>query len=461
MLLVFVLFIVGILLGVGFVNFSWLFVVVLYVMVEVGGFVFVNMLLIFVIGVVFGFINNDGVFVLVVVVVYGIMVKIMVVVALLVLYLFVEEIVFKYLVDIGVFGGIIFGVIVVYMFNCFYCIKLFEYFGFFVGKCFVLIIFGLVVIFIGVVLFFIWLLIGFVIQIFFQWVVYQNLVVVFGIYGFIECCLVLFGLYYIWNVFFQMQIGEYINVVGQVFYGDILCYMVGDLIVGKLFGGFLFKMYGLLVVVIVIWYFVKLENCVKVGGIMIFVVLILFLIGIIELIEFFFMFVVLILYIIYVILVGLVFLICIFLGMCDGMLFLYGLIDFIVLFGNSSKLWLFLIVGIGYVIVYYIIFCVLIKVLDLKMLGCEDVIEDVKVIGISEMVLVLVVVFGGKENIINFDVCIICLCVSVVDVFKVDQVGLKKLGVVGVVVVGFGVQVIFGIKFDNLKIEMDEYICNY
>lgn len=196
--------------------------------------------------------------------------------------------------------------------------------------------------------------------------------------------------------------------------------MAGDSIAGKLFGGFLFKMYGLLVVVIVIWYFVKLENRAKVGGIMIFAALISFLIGIIESIEFFFMFVASILYIIYAILVGLVFLICIFLGMRDGTSFSYGLIDFIVLFGNSSKLWLFSIVGIGYAIVYYIIFRVLIKVLDLKTSGREDAIEDVKAIGISEMVSVLVVVFGGKENIINFDVCIIRLRVSVVDVFKVD-----------------------------------------
>ena len=43
----------------------------------------------------------------------------------------------------------------------------------------------------------------------------------FGIYGFIERCLVPFGLHHIWNVPFQMQIGEYTNAAGQVFHGDI------------------------------------------------------------------------------------------------------------------------------------------------------------------------------------------------------------------------------------------------
>lgn len=48
-------------------------------------------------------------------------------------------------------------------------------------------------------------------------------------------------------------------------------------------------------------------------------------------------------------------LICILLGMRDGTSFSHGLIDFIVLSGNSSKLWLFPIVGICYAIVYYVI----------------------------------------------------------------------------------------------------------
>ena len=44
----------------------------------------------------------------------------------------------------------------------------------------------------------------------------------------------------------------------------------------------------------------------------------------------------------------------------DGTSFSHGLIDFIVLSGNSSKIWLFLIVGIIYGLVYYTIFRVLI-----------------------------------------------------------------------------------------------------
>ena len=52
--------------------------------------------------------------------------------------------------------------------------------------------------------------------------------------------------------------------------------------------------------------------------------------------------------------------------MRDGTSFSHGLIDFIVLSGNSSKIWLFPIVGIVYGLVYYTIFRVLIAKLDLK-----------------------------------------------------------------------------------------------
>lgn len=46
------------------------------------------------------------------------------------------------------------------------------------------------------------------------------------------------------------------------------------------------------------------------------------------------------------------------------------------------------------------------------------------------MVPALVAAFGGKENITNLDACITQFGVSVaVDVSKVDQAGLKKLGV--------------------------------
>ncbi|MDK6198713.1 PTS glucose transporter subunit IIBC [Proteus mirabilis] len=458
MLPVSVLPIAGILLGVGSAGLSWIPVSVSQVMAEAGGAVFSNMPLIFAIGVALGFTNNDGVSALASVVAYGIMSKTMLVVAPWVLGLSPDSVEIQRLTDTGVLGGIIAGIIAASMFNRFYRIKLPEYLGFFAGKRFVPIISGLIAIFVGILLSFIWPPIGTAIQRFSEWAAYQNPAVAFGIYGVVERALVPFGLHHIWNVPFQMQVGEYVNSAGQVFHGDIPRYMAGDPTAGMLSGGFLFKMFGLPAAAIAIWHTARPENRVKVGGIVISAALTAFLTGITEPIEFSFMFVAPILYVIHAILAGLAFVICILLGMRDGTSFSHGLIDFIVLSGNSSKLYLFPIIGILYAITYYSIFRFLIVKLNLKTPGREVEDKNAKQADKSAMGQSLVAAFGGKDNISSLDACITRLRIGVKEIDKVDRDELKRLGAAGVVVVGSGIQAIFGPKSDNLKTEMDEYI---
>ncbi|MBY0236716.1 MAG: PTS transporter subunit EIIB, partial [Burkholderiaceae bacterium] len=68
----------------------------------------------------------------------------------------------------------------------------------------------------------------------------------------------------------------------------------------------------------------------------------------------------------------------------------------------------------------------------------------------------LVLAFGGRSNIVNLDACITRLRVTVKTPAKVDQARLKALGAAGVVVVGSGVQAIFGPAAENLKGEMQD-----
>lgn len=146
--------------------------------------------------------------------------------------------------------------------------------------------------------------------------------------------------------------------------------------------------------------------------------------------------------------------------MRDGTSFSHGLIDFIVLSGNSSKLWLFPIVGIGYAIVYYTIFRVLIKALDLKTPGREDATEDAKRQVPAKWHRLWLLHLVVKKTLLT-STHVLPVCASALLMSKVDQAGLKKLGAAGVVVAGSGVQAIFGTKSDNLKTEMDEYIRNH
>ena len=462
MLPVSVLPVAGILLGVGAAKFSVLPATLSSVMEQAGGAVFGNMALLFAIGVALGFTKNDGVAGLAAAVGYFILTKTVTVVAPLLAGLDPAAADFAAQADkvsnVGVLGGVIAGGIAAYMFNRFYRIQLPDYLGFFAGKRFVPLSTGIVAIAAGVVLAFVWPPIGGAIKAFSHWAAYQNPALAFGIYGVVERSLIPFGLHHIWNAPFFFEVGEYTNATGQVFHGEIARYIAGDATAGNLAGGYMFKMYGLPAAAIAMWHTAKPENRAKIGGIMVSAALTSFLTGITEPIEFAFLFVAPVLYAIHALLAGSAFVVMILLGMKHGTTFSHGLIDYLVLFSQSSKGLMFPVIGLIYAAVYYTVFRVAITALDLKTPGREDESADDVVLSGTEMAGELVSAFGGKENIANLDACITRLRVSVKDIAKVDQAKLKKLGAAGVVVAGSGVQAIFGTKSDNLKTDMDHWI---
>ena len=458
MLPVSVLPVAGILLGVGAAKFSWLPAIVSQIMNDAGGAVFGNMALLFAIGVALGFTNNDGVSALAATVGYYILKATIVIVGPTSLALYGLDGDVTKLTETGVLGGIIAGGIAAYMFNRFYRIQLPDYLGFFAGKRFVPLSTGIVAIAAGVVLAFVWPPIGGAIKAFSHWAAYQNPALAFGIYSVVERSLIPFGLHHIWNAPFFFEVGEYTNATGQVFHGEIARYIAGDATAGNLAGGYMFKMYGLPAAAIAMWHTAKPENRAKIGGIMVSAALTSFLTGITEPIEFAFLFVAPVLYAIHALLAGSAFVVMILLGMKHGTTFSHGLIDYLVLFSQSSKGLMFPVIGLIYAAVYYTVFRVAITALDLKTPGREDESADDVVLSGTEMAGELVSAFGGKENIANLDACITRLRVSVKDIAKVDQAKLKSLGAAGVVVAGSGVQAIFGTKSDNLKTDMDHWI---
>lgn len=462
MLPVSVLPVAGILLGVGAAKFSVLPATLSSVMEQAGGAVFGNMALLFAIGVALGFTKNDGVAGLAAAVGYFILTKTVTVVAPLLAGLDPAAADFAAQADkvsnVGVLGGVIAGGIAAYMFNRFYRIQLPEYLGFFAGKRFVPLSTGIVAIAAGVVLAFVWPPIGGAIKAFSHWAAYQNPAMAFGIYGIVERSLIPFGLHHIWNAPFFFEVGEYTNAAGQVFHGEIARYIAGDPTAGNLAGGYMFKMYGLPAAAIAMWHTAKPENRAKIGGIMVSAALTSFLTGITEPIEFAFLFVAPVLYAIHALLAGSAFVVMILLGMKHGTTFSHGLIDFIVLFSQSTKGWMFPVIGLIYAAIYYTVFRVAIVALDLKTPGREDESSEESTLTGSNLAGELVQAFGGKDNITNLDACITRLRVSVKEIAKVDQSKLKSLGAAGVVVAGSGVQAIFGTKSDNLKTDMDHWI---
>ena len=452
MLPVSVLPIAGILLGVGAAKFTILPDVVSQLMEQAGGAVFGNMALLFAIGVALGFTKNDGVAGLAAAVGYYIMMQT------------VETLAPG--ANTGVLGGIVAGGIAAAMFNRFYNITLPEYLGFFAGKRAVPIMTGLVAIVMGAVLSFDWPPIGSGIAAFSHWAANQNPTVAFGIYGVIERSLIPFGLHHIWNVPFFFEAGSCTNLAGEQLNGVLTCYLSADDAsraagngFGQLAGGYMFKMFGLPAAAIAIAHSAKPENRAKVMGIMASAALTSFLTGITEPIEFAFLFVAPVLYAIHALLAGSAFVVTNMLGMVHGTSFSHGLIDFLVLSANSQKIIYFIVIGLIYAALYYTIFRVVIKALDLKTPGREDEeAEETVSLNNEEMSAALVAAFGGKANIENLDACITRLRISVKTIEQVNKDELKKLGAAGVVVSGNGVQAIFGTKSDNLKTDMEAFL---
>ena len=452
MLPVSVLPIAGILLGVGAAKFSVLPDVVSQLMEQAGGAVFGNMALLFAIGVALGFTKNDGVSALAAAVGYYIMMQT------------IETLAPG--ANTGVLGGIIAGGIAAAMFNRFYNISLPDYLGFFAGKRAVPIMTGFAAIIAGAILSIIWPPIGAAISSFSEWAAHQNPTVAFGIYGVVERSLIPFGLHHIWNVPFFFEAGDCVNANGKELHGILTCYLSADDAsraagngFGQLAGGYMFKMFGLPAAAIAIAHSAKPENRAKVMGIMASAALTSFLTGITEPIEFSFMFVAPVLYAIHALLAGSAFVVTNMLGMVHGTSFSHGLIDFLVLSANAQKITYFIIIGLIYAVIYYSLFRIVIKALNLKTPGREDE-EQVASVALNneEMSSALVAAFGGKTNIDNLDACITRLRISVNDIALVDQAGLKKLGAAGVVVSGNGVQAIFGTKSDNLKTDMEAFL---
>lgn len=461
MLPVSVLPVAGILLGVGSAGFSFLPEALSLIMAKSGDAIFANLPLLFAIGIAIGLTENDGVAALAGTVGWVVFLAAMGVCATL------QGIELKPIMGIpsietGVFGGIVVGMIAAWAFNRFYRIQLPSYLGFFAGKRSVPIITAFAVILAGAVLSFIWPPIGRAIEGFSNWAVHGQPALAFTIYGVVERALIPFGLHHIWNVPFFFQAGTFTDPnTGAVVNGEIARFISGDPTAGNMTGGYLFKMWGLPAAAIAIWRAARPEQRTKVGGIMISAALTAFLTGITEPIEFAFLFVAPILYGIHALLAGLSYFVCIALGIKHGFTFSHGLIDYIVLFPKSHGAGWLLVLGPIWAAVYYGVFSFAIRRFNLLTPGREveeEATKDALPVSGDQFALQLIRAFGGRKNIISLDACITRLRVKLADITKANPGKLKALGAAGVVVVGDGIQAIFGTRSENLKTEMQDFL---
>lgn len=459
----------GLMLGIGNAQFAIFPVSVSEVMETAGGTVFGFLPLLFAVGVALGFSKNDGVAGLAGGLSFAVMLSTLGVFAklwgqnddLIVSHpntLNIES------MNTGVFGGILCGIMASMLYNRYHRIQLPTYLGFFGGKRFIPIISSFSAIGLAFILSFVWPPIGHAINSFSDWAANSSTTTAFAIYGFVERLLIPFGLHHIWNLPFFMQVGSYTDPqTGTVITGELQRYMAGDPTAGNLAGGYLFKMWGLPAAAFAIWHTAKPENRVKVGGIMMSAALTSFVTGITEPIEFAFLFVAPILYVIHAVLCSVAFVLCIELGIKHGTTFSHGLIDFIVLIGNSKNAWMLFVLGPIWAAVYYVAFRFAISTFKLVTPGREETLSAVEMSEHveDERARDLILAFGGTSNIHTLDACITRLRVGLNDIALADQEKLKSMGAAGVLVVGTNMQAIFGPSSENYKTDMENYMARH
>lgn len=383
----------------------------------------------------------------------------------------------------GVLGGIVVGLVTAWLHNRYNKIELPQFLGFFGGSRFIPIVSSFAAIFIGIALFLIWPTIQLgITQL--GGLVDRTGYIGTLLYGFVLRMLGPLGLHHIFYLpFWQTGVGGTMEVAGKVYEGtqNIFFAQLGDPATEKFFSGtsrfmsgrFITMMFGLLGAALAIYHTAKPERKKVVGGLMLSAALTSFLTGITEPLEFSFLFVAPILYVIHAVFDGLAFMLSHIFEITIGQTFSGGLIDFIlfgILQGNAKTNWIIVpIIGVVWFFLYYFTFRILIVKLNLKTSGREEEVTsepDVKTQSQpsntpastkgEERSIAILNGLGGADNINELDCCATRLRVSVKDIEKVQKDALTATGAKGVVLVGNGVQVIYGPQVTVIKNEIEE-----
>ncbi|WP_125152069.1 PTS transporter subunit EIIC [Clostridium rectalis] len=419
--------------------------------------VFVNLSLIFAVGVAIGFTGNVGVAGLASVVGYGVLTSVLKAMGgiLNIQAKGIENI------DMGVFGGIIIGLMAAKMYEKFHETKLPPYLGFFAGKRLVPIVTAAMAILIGVVFSFIWPPIQTGINSFANFATGSP----FGpaIYAAGKRALIPVGLHHVFYPPFLYEFGRFLDpATGEMLRGEAARFFAGDPTAGYFMASeFPIMLFGLPAATLAMYLRAKKQKRKAVAGMMLTAAVTSILTGITEPIEFSFIFLAPILYVFHIFGAFISGLLTKFFSIRLGYSFSASLIDYILGISNSQNGWkLFLIVGPIIAVLYFVVFYYAIGRFNYKTPGREedsDLEENVekKSLDSSSKAAKVLKALGGKENIDSIDACITRLRLTVNNTDKVDKEQLKRLGAAGTMDAGGGnLQVVFGPEAEMLKDEI-------
>ena len=395
--------------------------------------------------------------------------------------------------QMGVFGGILVGLGVAALHNRFYKTQLPQVLSFFGGTRFVPIICTAVYLAVGIAMFYVWPVVQ-------RWIaMLGNLVINSGyigtwIYGIIERALIPFGLHHVFYMpFWQTGLGGSAVIDGvvvqgaqNIFFAELASKSTQFFSVSAtrfMSGKFPFMIFGLVGAALAMYRCARPEKKKVVSGLLLSAAMTSMLTGITEPLEFTFLFVAPTMYVVHCILAGLSYMLMHIFNVGVGMTFSGGLIDltlFGILQGNAKTNWIWVvIVGVAYFFLYYVVFSLMIRKLNLKTPGREDDDEESRLYTRSDFkaktgvgpdgsapggssadsVSALILQgLGGKQNLSDLDCCATRLRITVIDENKVNDQLLKQSGASGVIHKGNGIQVIYGPQVAVIKSNLVDFM---
>jgi PTS system N-acetylglucosamine-specific IIC component len=320
---------------------------------DAGGAIFANLPLLFAVGVAVGFTPDVGTAGLSAAVGYWVFTKVLVDISSKVY----GEAGGK--VDMGVLSGILMGLLAATLYDRFHKVKLPAWLAFFGGKRFVPMITSGSAVLMGVVFGFLWYWPEQGLARVARWATEAGAMGA-AVHALLNRLLLPLGLHHVLNTVVWVQFGDNRFVPSGGREGGLF-----------MTGFFPIMMFGLPAAALAMIQAAKPQNKKTVAGVLVSAAIASFVTGVTEPIEFAFMFVAPVLYVLHAVLTAVSAYIAIALGTRSGFSFSAGFIDFAFNFEISTKPFTILALGLVFGVLYYVLFSVLIRALDIPTPGRE------------------------------------------------------------------------------------------
>jgi N-acetylglucosamine PTS system EIICBA or EIICB component len=330
----------------------------------------------------------------------------------------------------GMPAGILSGLIAGALYNRFYDIKLPDYLAFFAGRRFVPIASGFAAILLAGMFGLGWPAVEHAMDTASRGILGSGEIGLF-VYGALNRVLIVTGLHHILNNIAWFLVGDFNGATG-----DLNRFFAGDPSAGAFMSGFFpVMMFGLPAACLAMYHAAPPGRRKAVAGLLLSMALTSFLTGVTEPIEFTFMFLAPVLFVVHALLTGAAMVLMDMLNVKLGFTFSAGLIDYVLNFNLGTNSWMLLPIGLTYGAVYYVLFRVFIRAMNLQTPGreSEQTTSLPSDLALGDRGPAFVRALGGAANLVSVDACTTRLRLGIADQKAVDEAALKALGARGLV----------------------------